>query len=968
MRYRLGLDIGAKSIGWSAVRLDQTNQPVGIIKAGVRIFSDGRNPKDGTSLAVTRRLARQMRRRRDRLLRRKERLLTALQELGFLPPVESERRALVALDPWTLRKKGLDEALTPQEFGRALFHINQRRGFKSNRRTEGKKEDSSVLKAAIRQVQEELTRTQARTIGEWLAIRHAAREGVRARLQGRTAKEGRYDLYIDRTMVEAEFDAIWQRQAALNPTLFNEAARLRLRDILLFQRALRPVIPGRCTLLPEERRAPLALPCVQRFRIYQEANNLRVLGEQMRETPLTRDQRDTLVNLLEKGDVTFAGIRRALKLPAATRFNLEDAKRDKLKGNATSKLLARDELFGPRWHQLPPVVQDEIVVRLKEDENEASIVQWLTEQFGLDAAAATALASVSLPEGYGNLSRAAIDHILPELQKAVCDYASAVRAAGFETHSALSHAEATGEILDQLPYYGEGLQRHVGFGTGHPDDPAERRYGRIANPTVHIGLNELRKVVNALIQQYGHPSQIVVELARELKQGKALRDEIQREQAQRQKENEDYREKIRGVLGGGDPTAEDLQRMRLWVELNRSDATNRRCPYTGEQISIEMLFSSAVEVDHILPFSRTLDDGLNNKTLALRRANRDKGNRTPAEAFGHCPPGYDYPEILERAALMPRTKAVRFAADGYERWLREDQDFLARALNDTAYLSRLAKEYLTLICPKDQVWVIPGRLTAMLRGRFGLNRLLSGSSEKNRDDHRHHAIDACVVAVTDRSLLQRVAHANARARDKGLDRLVEEMPAPFPAFREHVERAVSRIVVSHRPDHGYQGALHNETAYGLGPSGTVIHRVPLEYFGSAEEIRRTSFQDESFKQWLLDKVGDTSGKEYLSRVDALRAEHRVRRVRIVEKLNVVQVTDERASYRHGRDEAGRPRAYKGYKGDSNHCIEIFLAESGKWEGKVISTFEAYQVVRQRGEAALRDRVRSQNGRCRVPGD
>jgi len=112
------------------VRLTTTGQPCAIIRAGVRIFSDGRDPY-GSSLAVARRNARGMRRRRDRLLRRKRRMMRLLIQFGFFPEDERERKALELLDPYLLRARGLDEALTPHEFGRALFHMNQRRGFRS---------------------------------------------------------------------------------------------------------------------------------------------------------------------------------------------------------------------------------------------------------------------------------------------------------------------------------------------------------------------------------------------------------------------------------------------------------------------------------------------------------------------------------------------------------------------------------------------------------------------------------------------------------------------------------------------------------------------------------------------------------------------------------------------------------------------------------------------------------------------
>src|SRR5574343_1151207 len=94
MRYRLSLDLGSTSLGWAMVRLNAENQPCAVIKAGVRIFSDGRNPKDGSSLAVTRRDARAMRRRRDRLLKRKARMMKTLITHGFFPQDEEDRKLL----------------------------------------------------------------------------------------------------------------------------------------------------------------------------------------------------------------------------------------------------------------------------------------------------------------------------------------------------------------------------------------------------------------------------------------------------------------------------------------------------------------------------------------------------------------------------------------------------------------------------------------------------------------------------------------------------------------------------------------------------------------------------------------------------------------------------------------------------------------------------------------------------------
>jgi len=422
-----------------------------------------------------------------------------------------------------------------------------------------------------------------------------------------------------------------------------------------------------------------------------------------------------------------------------------------------------------------------------------------------------------------------------------------------------------------------------------------------------------------LIARYGHPDQVVVELARDLKQSRDQRLETQKRQAENQRRNQKIRAAIAELKGGSMDMvkAADIQKMILWEELS-NDVADRRCPYSGTTISAAMLLSDQVEIEHILPFSKTLDDGLNNKTVAMRQANRIKGNRTPWEAKDDfLLQGWGFESILERAKLMPLNKRYRFGEEGYQKWLREDKGFLARALNDTRYLSRVATEYLRLVCPQD-TRVIPGQMTAMLRAKFGLNHVLGLDGEKNRDDHRHHAVDACVIAVTDQGLLSRFASASASAREKQLNRLVEKMPMPWGddqdgSFFKSVQRAVSAIWVSHKPDHGYEGAMHEDTAWGIGVNGQSSRRVR----------------------------GD-DGKRY----------------REVKNRAVIPISSTSDALRHGLDEAGQPKAYKGYVGGSNYCIEIVRAEAGGWSGEIVSTFEAYQVIRQLGAATGLKKLRS----------
>ncbi|SHE59690.1 CRISPR-associated endonuclease, Csn1 family [Lampropedia hyalina DSM 16112] len=941
LHYRLALDLGPTSLGWAVVRLtgEIPPVPVELIKTGVRIFGDGRRPKDKASLAVTRREARSMRRRRDRFLKRKARMMHTLVQHGFFPQDPKQLRELETLNPYELRARGLEQALQPGEFARALFHINQRRGFKSNRKTDSRDSDSGLLKTAIQTLRETLAQEQVRTVGEWLYKRYCAHQTVRARYrensiigsEGSKKTEKSYDLYIDRAMVEEEFDTLWSKQAQLNPALFTEQARSDLKYCLLYQRPLKPVRPGRCVFLPDEERAPLALPSQQRFRIYQEVNHLRVLEEGLREgEPLARARRDALVQALERGNQSFAsGIPKLLGLPGGTQFNLADVKRKELKGNATSMVLGKPRYFGEAWFHFDAQQQDQIVMQLCTEENESVLIRWLMENTAITQERALAIADVRLPDGYGSLSAKALARILPELEREVQTYDKAARAAGFH-HSRLGGNEAipgrtfawervepsTGEIntfhiFHALPYYGEFLQRHVGFADpkASADDLPEKRFGRIANPTVHIGLNQIRVVVNALLKRYGHPAEVVVEVARDLKQNKQQRDEQQKQQAHNQKRNERLRQQIATVLQTAPEQVRfgDIQKMILWEELSKNPA-QRCCPYSGIPISPTMLLSDQVETEHILPFSKTLDDSLNNKTVAMRHANRIKGNRTPWEArHDFAAQGWSREGLEERSSLIEgRNKRYRFGEAAMQLWDKEGKGFLARALNDTRHLSRVAREYMELVCPQA-TRVIPGQMTALLRAKFGLNDILGLHGEKNRNDHRHHAVDACVIAVTDQALLQRFANASQRTEEKGLNRLVEKMPDPWPLYRNQVKFAIEHTWVSHKPDHAYQGAMHDDTAYGLQPNGRV----------------RTH-----------------------KHVDG-------RRVLEEKPLKVIEISDARAHERHGTQPDGSPRPYKGYKGNSNYCIEIVHNEKGKWQGEVISTFEAYQIVRQWGEKRLR---------------
>lgn len=917
--YRLGLDVGTNSLGWAILDLDQHNQVCRVRKIGCRIFSDGRKPKDKTSLAVERRLARQARRRRDRFLRRKERLMHRLVAYGLFPSDEIERRAFEKIDPYELRYRGLSERLELGELARAIFHLNQRRGFKSNRILKPKKDtdikDEGLIKGAISRTQDALVKGNHETVGAYLFSLRQAGKRTRARRQD---KDDEYDLFVDRGMVEHEFKTLWSKQKQFHPNPLTDEAYDDLIDTLLYQRRIRPVEPGRCTFLRDKPRAHKALPLAQHYRMYQELSNLRLIAPDLSETSLTLKQRDLLFNELEHSKkLTFAAIRKVLKCgERGERINLEVSGRKYLDGNTTAYELADDNCLGALWYELGLEKQNTLVRTLLRARNEEELAEQLQAMGSFSDHQIQALIDAKLPDGYGHLSEDAIIAISHHLESEMVTYNKACEKAGFE-HSAYGIEEQ----YEELPYYGRVLSHYVIGQNPEESDGGQLQYGKIANPTVHISLNQIRKIVNALIKKYGKPTEIVVEVVRDLKNSRRKKREIQDQQRKNAERNERYKEELENL--GLSPNQGNRLRLSLWESLS-PDPLNRRCPYTGVPISKAMLFSPEIEIDHIIPFSRSLDDSLSNKLPCTRQANRVKGNQTPYEAFSHQP---EWINIVSRAADMPPQKARRFTKEASEQRL---DDFLARQLCDTSYIARVAREYLTSILPPESVWVVPGHLTGLLRYSWGLNSILSSRNTKERKDHRHHAIDAAVIACSDRRILSKVSRASAREQS---EHVAEIIPLPFENLPQQIEALASTVLVSHKPDHGIEGVLHDATAYGLADEADekglrqVVTRRRLTELTEAQVNR---VRDESTRAQLLNVTGGLTGIAFKEALKNFAEENNIWRVRCF--------GEKRMRTRNIKDKFGAE--YKGFNPSGNHCLEIIQLENGRWTDEIIQTWDA----------------------------
>lgn len=809
----LGLDIGPNSIGWAVTGSFEGGGR--LLDAGVRVFPEGVANFD-TSKEISRnedrRTARGMRRQIIRRRRRRTILRQALVRAGLLPAVPDELEPVLALDPYDLRRRALDEMLTPFQVGRILLHLNQRRGFLSNAR---KDRADKEVKGMLQEISELAREMDGRTLGQHLANLH---DDPHVRIRGRHTR---------RQMLVDEFDRLWNAQASRYPALLTDALRygkagpqsqphtprriergadwlteFGIQGIIFFQRPLywpKSMI-GACELEPREKRCPRADRSAQRFRLLQEVNNLRVIDPDRREErALSPEERALLLDKLSlKDKLSFDEVRKHLGFLESIKFNLERGERSTLGGMKTDALLAAKY---KGWHKLPePKKNAAVRVLIDPDLDESAARDRLRHELACDQPTADALLAADLPAGYSNLSRKAIEKLLPYLEKGMRYMAesnveeSALHAAGY-----LRRDELQRRLFDELP-------------------PLDRiRSGALAdlpNPVVGAAMYEIRKVVNAILREYGKPDEIHVEMARELKMSQAKRRE--------------YNSRIRGREADRDAAADYLREKQ--VRLSRDNITKyllwkeqgEICPYTGNIIPFEQLFGGEVDIDHVLPYSRTLDDSQGNKVVCFRWANAEKREQTPHEWLANERPD-QYEVVCQRAR--------RLAYPKYRRFLQKElqlDDFIARQLRDTAYIARLTVEYLKLLVQKEhQVLGLKGQHTAELRHHWGLETILSElpdspawaedqagrirTGEKNRADHRHHAIDAIVVALTDRSRLQHLA----RIRGEGGTRATGEILAePWPGFRRDVVEKIQSIRVSHRPQRKIAGPLHKDTFYG----------------------------------------------------------------------------------------------------------------------------------------------------------
>ena len=794
----------------------------------------------------------------------------ALIQLPLLELWELRERAATAGRRLTL--PGLGRVLCHINQKRGYRHVKSDAAAIVGDEGEKKKDSNSAYLAGIRANDEKL-QDEHKTVGQYFAeqLRQNQSEsptgGISYRIKDQIFSRQRY---ID------EYDQIMAAQRMYYPDILTDEFIRMLRDEVIFmQRPLksckhlvslcefekqekvmrvqqddgkggRQLVERRVKFGPKV--APKSSPLFQLCRIYEAVNNIRLTRPDGSPRDITPEERAKIVaHLQSSASLSFAALKKLLKEKALIADQLTT--KSGLKGNSTRVALATALQPYPQYHHLldmeletrmmtvqltdeetgevtereVAVVTDSYVrqplyrlwhilysIEERDAMRRALITQLGMKEEDLDGGLLDQLYRLDFVKpGYGNKSAKFICKLLPQLQQGL-GYSEACAAVGYRHSNTPTSEEITERtLLEKIPLL---------------------RRNELRQPLVEKILNQMINLVNALKAEYG-VDEVRVELARELKMSREERERMAEGNRRREKENKAIAEKIREC--GLFPTKSRIRKYMLWEEAGE------QCLYCGQILTLsQCLNGDDMEVEHIIPKSVLYDDSYGNKTCACRRCNKEKGNRTALEYIRAK--GWEA-EYMERINGLLDKKAISYSKHQSLRWLKEDipSDFLERQLRLTQYISRQAMAILQQGIRR--VSASEGGVTARLRSLWGYDDILHtlnldrydsmGETERvsregetteklrikdwsKRKDHRHHAIDALVVASTRQGYIQRLNRVSSESEREAMSEEIElqkvtktdklSLLERWLTQRPHLSvRAVSdkvaEILISYRP-------------------------------------------------------------------------------------------------------------------------------------------------------------------------
>ncbi len=812
-----GIDIGVGSVALAVIELDSNGHPQSLKDGSVEVFSSAISGEE-------RRLKRTMRiqnRRRCRRLRRLRKLLVeqfglsdGFDRLSADLPIQGQTTARNGSGGTTsrvhLRARGLSEALTPGDLGRAIMHVAQNRGRRLTRAVtvtarkadQEDQEDATVGHRAI------ATQQALQDLGRALGHDEPATPGqllyrdVLAGKPSRLRKDHADAPVFTRHQVDDELARLLSAQQPFHPALA-DAVVTDIRTAFAWEKPARQARIGFCRYGVErsggsagevERRLRKLSHLAETKRLYESINNLRLRDRITAQTRcLTMAQRDCVVGHAMAGEtVTAANLRTWLHLGKAATAPLttldeiktgrSGRKEGSIRGHAIAAAMTACDVADV-WQRATDDEREAIAGLLAGSDDLDAVTAGLRNQFAVPEAAAETLAKMPMPSGYTMAGPTATARLLAELQADVVSLHEAERRlveAGRLVDPDGETARPTGG--DPLPYYGALFPLSCVGGTRNPADPPEVRFGRVPNPVVHLALNRLRKVAKCALKRHGRPTRINIELARDLNRSPEDRDLAEAINRSNRRKNEEWSRCL--ASKGLAINRDNLRKLKL------HELQGAVCLYTGDPICMDHIANGDVDIDHILPWDATLDDRLGNLALCFTQANREKGKQTPYQAFSKGYRGQDYAAILKRVKKHRTPSLWRFEEGALKKY--EEKGYLpSRFLSDTRFIAKMARRYLEVLLavPDDvrgdwrDVVCLSGGITAILRRRWGLGSVIKDIMvaegrldpsilepcpdvdqeierrrvlEKIRWDHRHHLLDAIVAACTQRSDIQRI--------------------------------------------------------------------------------------------------------------------------------------------------------------------------------------------------------------------
>ena len=771
----------------------------------------------------------------------------ALIQLPLMELWELRERAATAGECLTLPELG--RVLCHINQKRGYRHVKSDAAAIVGDEGEKKKDSNSAYLAGIRANDEKL-QDEHKTVGQYFAeqLRRSQSEsptgGISYRIKDQIFSRQRY---ID------EYDQIMAAQRVHYPDILTDEFIRMLRDEVIFtQRPLKSCkhLVSLCEFEKQEKVmrvqqddgkggrqlverkvkfgpkvAPKSLPLFQLCRIYEAVNNIRLTRPDGSPRDITPEERAKIVaHLQSSASLSFAALKKLLKEKALIADQLTT--KSGLKGNSTRVALAAALQPYPQYHHLldmeletrmmtvqltdeetgevtereVAVVTDSYVrqplyclwhilysIEERDAMRRALITQLGMKEEDLDGGLLDQLYRLDFVKpGYGNKSAKFICKLLPQLQQGL-GYSEACAAVGYRHSNSPTSEEITERtLLEKIPL----LQRN-----------------ELRQPLVEKILNQMINLVNALKAEYGI-DEVRVELARELKMSREERERMTRQNDKRKEANDEVAEKIQKC--GLYPTKSRIRKYMLWEEAGKV------CLYCGRSIEEEQcLNGDDMEVEHIIPKSVLYDDSYGNKTCACHECNQTKGNRTALEYIRAKGREAEY---MKRINDLLKEKKISYSKHQRLRWLKEDipSDFLERQLRLTQYISRQAMAILQQGIRR--VSASEGGVTARLRSLWGYGKILHtlnldrydsmGETERvsregetteklhitnwsKRMDHRHHAIDALVVACTRQSYIQRLNRLSSefgREDKKKEDQEAQEQQATETGRLSSLER------------------------------------------------------------------------------------------------------------------------------------------------------------------------------------